>query len=199
MKRLETAGAWLFGLVFVVLSFAVALEVTLRKLLNVSLQGVDELGGYALAVGSAIAFSLALVARSHIRIDLVHERLPRALRLLMNALAVLSLAATAAALPILAWFALSDSISMNSTAQTPWATPLRWPQSVWFAALLIFGLVALGSALRMLRLAFGGEATRVEREYGPRGAKEELQEELADVAARGAAAGSGRVPGDGTP
>ncbi len=195
MKRLETVGAWLFGLVFVVLSFAVATEVTLRKVLNVSLQGVDELGGYALAIGSALAFSLALVARAHIRIDLVHERLPRGLRIPMNLVAVLALAATAAALPVLAWFALSDSIAMNSTAQTPWATPLRWPQSVWFAVLVAFALVAVGSALRALGLALAGRAEAVDRDYGPRGAKEELQEELADIEARGVAAAADAEPG----
>jgi TRAP-type C4-dicarboxylate transport system permease small subunit len=187
VKRLETAGAWLFGLVFVVLSFAVAIEVTLRKVLNVSLQGVDELGGYALAVGSALAFSLALVARAHIRIDIVHERLPRALRIPMNLVSVASLAATAAALCALAWFALADSISMNSTAQTPWATPLRWPQSVWFGALAVFAAVAIGSALRALGLALAGRGDAVDRDFGPRGTREELQEEIADIQARGAA------------
>jgi len=191
MKRLETVGAWLFGAVFVLLSLAVAVEVTLRKVLNVSLQGVDELGGYSLAIGAGLAFSLALVGRSHIRIDLVHERLPRPLRLLLNVVAVASLAATAVALPMLAWFALSDSIAMNSTAQTPWATPLRWPQSVWFVVLSVFALVAIGSLLRLLAFAFGGQTERVDREYGPRGTKEELQEELADIEARGAAAAAG--------
>jgi TRAP-type C4-dicarboxylate transport system permease small subunit len=175
MKRLETIGAWLFGAVFVLLSVAVAVEVTLRKVLNVSLQGVDELGGYSLAIGAGLAFALALVGRSHIRIDLVHERLPRPMRLLLNVVAVASLAATA----------------MNSTAQTPWATPLRWPQSVWFVVLSIFALVAIGSLLRLLAFAFGGQADRVDREYGPRGTKEELQEELADIEARGAAAAAG--------
>ena len=193
MRRLETAGAWLFGLVFVGLSAAVAVEVTLRKVLNVSLQGVDELGGYALAVGSALAFSLALVARAHIRIDLVHERLPRALRIPMNLVAALALAATAAALCVLAWFALADSIAMNSTAQTPWATPLRWPQSVWFAVLAVFAAVAIGSALRAWGLALGGHGDVVDRAYGPRGTKEELQEELADIEARGAASAAGAV------
>ena len=194
MRRLETAGAWLFGLVFVALSFAVALEVTLRKVLNVSLQGVDELGGYALAVGSALAFSLALVARAHIRIDIVHDRLPRALRVALNLLSVAALAALGVALPVLAWFALSDSISMNSTAQTPWATPLRWPQSVWFAVLSVFGLVAVGSALRAFGVALRGDFTRLERDYGPRGTKEELEDELADIEARGATAAAG-TPG----
>jgi len=114
--------------------------------------------------------------------------MPRGGRLLLNVVAVASLAATAVALPVLAWFALSDSIAMNSTAQTPWATPLRWPQGVWFVVLSVFALVAIGSLLRLLGFAFGGQLERVDREYGPRGAKEELKEELADIEARGAAA-----------
>ena len=57
MKRLETLGAWLFGAIFLLLSFAVAVETMMRKVFNVSLQGVDELGGYALAIGAALAFA----------------------------------------------------------------------------------------------------------------------------------------------
>lgn len=197
MKHLESLGAWLFGAVFVLLSFAVALEVTLRKVLNISLQGVDELGGYALAIGAGIAFSLALVARAHIRIDLVHERLPRGLRILMNLVSVWALAAMAVSLSVLAWFALSDSISMNSTTQTPWATPLRYPQSVWFGVLTVFAAVGIGSALRALRFALAGDTARIDRDYGPRGTREELQEELADIKARGVTPVATPAAGDG--
>lgn len=193
MKRLEVIGAWAFGAIFVLLSLAVAVEVTMRKVLNVSLQGVDELGGYALAIGAGVSFALALVARAHIRIDLVHERLPRGLRIVLNLVAMASLALTAGILPILAWFALSDSISMNSTAQTPWATPLRYPQAVWFAVLAVFAAVALGSLLRALGFMVRGRSDLIERDYGPKGTREELQEELADIESRGAAASAGVV------
>jgi hypothetical protein len=123
----------------------------------------------------------------------VHERLPRGLRIALNLAAVLSLAATAAVLPVMAWFALSDSISMNSTAQTPWATPLRWPQAVWFVVLAVFAAVAVGSALRGFGFALGGSTDRVDHEYGPKGTREELKEELADIEARGAAAIAGEL------
>ena len=191
MKRLEVIGAWLFGAIFVLLSLAVAVEVSMRKVFNVSLQGVDELGGYALATGAGVSFALALVARAHIRIDLVHERLPRGLRIVLNLAAVASLAVTAGLLPILAWFALSDSIAMNSTAQTPWATPLRYPQAAWFAVLAVFAVVAIVSLLRALGLVLRGRSDLIERDYGPKGTREELQEELADIESRGAAASAG--------
>jgi TRAP-type C4-dicarboxylate transport system permease small subunit len=191
MKRLEVIGAWVFGAIFVLLSLAVAVEVSMRKVFNVSLQGVDELGGYALATGAGVSFALALVARAHIRIDLVHERLPRGLRIVLNLVAVASLAVTAGLLPILAWFALSDSIAMNSTAQTPWATPLRYPQAAWFAVLAVFAVVAIASLLRALGLVLRGRSDLIERDYGPKGTREELQEELADIESRGAAASAG--------
>mgnify|MGYP006194141717 CR=1 FL=1 len=63
----DTLERWLgtlFGLIFVALSLVVAVETALRKLFNISLQGADELGGYALAVGATIAFSLALIANT---------------------------------------------------------------------------------------------------------------------------------------
>lgn len=45
--RVEGALAMLFGLIFLVLSAIVSIETISRKLFNFSLQGADELGGYA--------------------------------------------------------------------------------------------------------------------------------------------------------
>lgn len=185
MKRFETWAAWLFGLIFIGLAFAVAVETTMRKLFNRSLQGVDELGGYTLAVGAALSFAVALGARAHIRIDLVHDRLPRALRIGLNGLALLALAACAAALAWMAWYALDESILFNATAQTPWATPLRIPQSIWLAALAVFGLVCLIEIGRFMTAFAQGRWDRLDRRFGPRGSKEELEEELADLKTRG--------------
>ena len=74
--RIETLLATVFGCIFLGLSVVVAVETISRKVFNVSLQGADELGGYALAVGSTIAFSLALMGRNHIRVDVFHEQVP---------------------------------------------------------------------------------------------------------------------------
>ena len=48
----------------IAVSLVVAVETVMRKVFNVSLQGADELGGYALAVGATIAFSMALLGRT---------------------------------------------------------------------------------------------------------------------------------------
>ena len=185
MKTLEKVAATLFGVVFVLLSLAVAVETSMRKLFNISLQGVDELGGYALAVGASLAFTLALVSRAHIRIDLIHDRLPQGPRVVLNVLAMLTVSATALLLLAMAFYSLRDSIALNSTAQTPWATPIKYPQMVWFACLGLFAAVASGYGIRVLWMAFSGHGDALVRDYSPRGAKEELKEELDDAKARG--------------
>ena len=80
-----------------------------------------------------------------------------------------------------------DTIQFNATAQTPWATPLKYPQSAWVAALALFTVVAIVEAVRALALLFTGNAARIDHQYGPRGTKEELDDELADLKARGGA------------
>lgn len=182
--KLELWLGTIFGLIFVALSLLVAVETVMRKTFNVSLQGADELGGYALAVGATIAFSLALTGRSHIRVDVFHDRLPAALQTALNWLSAVLLAGFAGLVAWLAWFVIQDSAAYKSVAQTPWATPLVLPQSVWLAGLVIFALVAAVYALRASWLLVQGRVSMLNREFGPRSTKDEVDEELEDLKAR---------------
>jgi TRAP-type C4-dicarboxylate transport system permease small subunit len=182
--RIETLLATLFGGIFLLLSVVVVVETVSRKLFNVSLQGADELGGYALAVGSTIAFSLALMGRNHIRVDVFHDKFPRALQAAMNWLSIVALAAFGAFIAWIAFKVIGDTLQYRSTAQTPWATPLIWPQSVWYAGLVTFALVAIGYALRATLLLFTNRIDTLNHDFHPKSAKEELKEELEDLAQR---------------
>ena len=186
----------LFGLIFVALSLVVTVETVMRKLFNVSLQGADELGGYSLAVGATIAFGLALMGRSHIRVDVFHDHLPRWLQTALNWLSIVSLAAFASLLAWLAWFVIQDSRSYQSVSQTPWATPLAYPQSAWLLGLMLFALVAVGFAARATLLLLQGRSADLNHEFGPRTTKDEVDEELEDLRARSADAP--RAPADAT-
>ena len=182
--RIETLLATVFGFIFLGLAGVVATETVARKLFNVSLQGADELGGYALAVGSTIAFSLALMGRNHIRVDVFHEKFPRVVQAALNWLSIASLATLGVFIAWIALKVLGDTRSYGSTAQTPWATPLIWPQSVWYAGLVIFALVACGYALRATQLLVTGRIDTLNHDFHPKSAKEELKEELEDLAQR---------------
>ena len=182
--RIETLLATVFGGIFLGLAVVVAIETISRKLFNVSLQGADELGGYALAVGSTIAFSLALMGRNHIRVDVFHEKFPRSLQAAMNWLSIVALAVFGAFIAWIAFKVISDTLQYGSTAQTPWATPLIWPQSVWYAGLVTFALVATGYAVRATLLLFTNRIDTLNHDFHPKSAKEELKEELEDLAQR---------------
>ena len=164
----------------------VAVETVSRKLFNVSLQGADELGGYALAVGSTIAFSLALMGRNHIRVDVFHDEVPA--RAAGRAELVVDRLAGRLLRLFIAWVAfkvIGDTRQYGSTAQTPWATPLIWPQSV-----VVRGpgdLRAGGGRLRGARHAAAADAaasTTLNHDFHPKSAKEELKEETRETSAR---------------
>ncbi len=184
MKRIESTLANLFGAIFLVLAFVVTIETLARKVFNFSIQGADELGGYSLAIGSTIAFTLALAGRNHIRVDVFHELFPRRLKAALNWLSAMLLAAMAVLFAAVSVRVLQETLEYRSTAQTPWATPLIVPQSLWYAGLAIFMLVAAGFAVRATWLLFVGRIDELNDEFHPHSVKEELKQELEDFAQR---------------
>ena len=184
MNPVQRVLAWAFGAVFVALSFVVTVETLARKLFNYSIQGADELGGYALAAGSVIAFSLALVGRNHIRVDVFHELFPERTKAFLNWLSYVLLAAFAVLLAIVALKVVTDTLAYRSTAPTPWQTPLIWPQSIWYAGLVVFALVTVAYASRATWLLLRGRIEALNRDFSPKSTKEEVKEELDDFAQR---------------
>lgn len=189
-EHIEGVLAWVFGGIFLMLAAVVTVETLSRKLFNISLQGADELGGYALAVGSTVAFSLALMGRNHIRVDVFHEKMPRAAQAFLNWFSIVSIAAFGIFVAWVATKVIADTMNYGSTAQTPWATPLIWPQGVWYAGLVIFALVATGYALRATALLVRRDIGALNEDFHPKSAKEELKEELDDLAHRQAVEGA---------
>ncbi len=184
MNLTQRLLAWVFGTIFLALSVVVSVETLARKLFNYSIQGADELGGYALAVGSVIAFSLALVGRNHIRVDVFHEQFGKRTQAWLNVVSYVLLAAFATLIAFVAFKVVADTFAYKSTAPTPWQTPLLWPQSIWYAGLVVFALVTFAYAGRALWLLARGEIERVNHEFPPKSVKEEIKEELQDFAQR---------------
>ena len=173
-----------FGLVMTAFAVLVMFETIARKFFGRSLQGVDELGGYVLAATSSLAFTLALLDRAHIRIDIFHLMLPRRARALLNWLSTAMITAFAVLIVYVAWIVVSETIEFNSTAPTPWQTPLVWPQSVWLAGLVIFLAFALAVFAQASQLLVQRRWGELDRRFGPKGTDEELQEELEDLRRR---------------
>lgn len=181
IARLSHLVSLVFGYLMLALAAVVTFETIARKLLGFSLQGVDEIGGYVLAVGSSLAFTTALVERGHIRIDLFHMMLPRPVRAVLDWLSVLLIAGFAGLLVKVGASVVADTMDYQSTAPTPLATPLIWPQALWYGALGIFAFVALIMAVHASWVFISGRWDVLARLYGPKLADEEIREEIEDL------------------
>jgi len=184
LQGLSALFANICGYILLALAVLVAAETLGRKLFSFSLQGVDELGGYALAVGSSLAFTTALIERAHIRIELFYVKLPTPLQMALNWSAITSIAAFGGLLAWVCFTILRDSLDYNSTSATPWATPLIYPQSLWYAGIVIFAIVSVTMALHATYLLVIGDGGALNKVYGPKEAAEEVKEELEDLARR---------------
>lgn len=184
MQRFATVTSNLFGVMLLAFAVLVTVDTIARKLLNFSFQGTDELGGYALAVGSSLAFTVALIERAHIRIDLLHGKLPARVQAVLNWLSSLLLAGFGVMLAWVCFGVITDTMAYRSTAATPWATPLIYPQAVWYAALVGFAVAGVLLALRASLLLVRGDIKQLNADFHPKGTLEELEEELEDLGSR---------------
>ena len=183
-KTIAFISSCLFGYLCLGLSVFISIEVIMRKLFGKSLQGADELGGYVLAITSTLAFCVALIGNNHIRIDLFHYRFPQKMQAVLNWVAKLSTLFIAFLLAFSSVQVLRETISYGSTAPTPWATPLTYPQIPWTIGLLLFFLLALYYLISSTRLLITGRWYELRVLYQPKGSADEVKEELNDLAQR---------------
>lgn len=175
---ISSAGVWVGGGLLVALSLGVGAEVLLRRFFNHSFGGIDEIGGYVLAVIGAVAFTETLLNRGHIRIDLLRQRLGARGKAFMDLVALLATILFFGLLLYYAWALLSRSMTMNTRSMTPLGVRLWIPQLGWFAGILLFTVTAVTLLLRsVLALAAGDHATS-QRLIGARGTDDEVAEEL---------------------
>ena len=149
------AGGW----VLIALSFWIVVSVLLRKFLSFSLQGVDEYGGYALAIVASAAFAKAAFDRAHVRIDAVTRLLSNQWRASFD---IIALASLGYMMWLISWKAIEttyDLWSMGALATSPLRTHLWIPQALWaagltwFSIVLAFQFVGAIKAVRAARLA----------------------------------------------
>ncbi len=165
MPRIAHVCSILFGYALVGLSLVVVVETLGRKLIGFSLQGADELGGYVLAVGSTVAFTVTLIERGHIRIDIFRHLLPHQVMAAVDWLAAFLMFCFSALLAGVCLQVLRETIEYGSVAPSPWATPPRIPSGPLVccdgALLLDRALVCAGCHDPPRRVALQGPWVRV--------------------------------------
>jgi TRAP-type C4-dicarboxylate transport system permease small subunit len=166
------------GWTLITLSIVITLNVLTRKLLNYSLQGVDEYGGYCLAICASIGFSQAAYEKAHIRISIVTDQLPLRWRALFDIAALLVLTSVAYTLAGNALDVTETSYRMQALATSALRTPLAIPQAAWSAALIWFSLVLSIQCLRAFLKWIQKDYVGITRDYGVTSVEEEIEEEM---------------------
>jgi TRAP-type C4-dicarboxylate transport system permease small subunit len=177
-RLLSRAGVWFSGALMVGAAGLIGVDVLLRRFLDVSVGGADEVSGYVLAIGSAWAFGHCLLDRAHVRIDSVYVFLPRRLRALLDVLALVSFTGFMAMVTWHASGVLRESWAMGARSISPLATPLVIPQALWVVGLLSVVLVGGLLLLRAVPALVRGRDAEVGRLTGYRTVEEEVEAEL---------------------
>jgi len=184
------------GYVLLFLSFLIVFEIIARKVFNYSLQGVDEIGGYVVAITGTFGFAYALIERTHTRIDIILDHVPPVIRNFLNLLAYALVTGAALFMLRYGYEALSESILFKSVSPTPLQIIMWIPQSMWVAGLVVFSITALAMLVHLLVLQFKNPE-RGFHLYGPPTVQEEVERELADAEARKAESDDHRHSGNG--
>jgi TRAP-type C4-dicarboxylate transport system permease small subunit len=143
-ETISRGGAIVGGAMLLVAAIVICVDIFLRYTFSLTVGGADDLSGYALAIASAWGFSVALLTRSHIRIDTVYVRVrSRAARAALDVLSLLAFTLFAALVAWHGWGVFHQSYVSDSHSQSAIEMPLAIPQGLWFAGLAFFVAVAL--------------------------------------------------------
>jgi TRAP-type C4-dicarboxylate transport system permease small subunit len=174
---LESAGWGYLALVVLVCA-----DVVGRRVLGVSTAATTEIGGYLLAFGISWGLAGTLVDRSHIRIDVLIQRLPLGPRAVLHAFAMAMLLAVACFLVYGGTMLTVDSVALAATDLSPLRTPLSVPQGLWAVGFAGFALCALVLLASVVRAGLAGRTRQVDAICSPRSYQEEADETLEALA-----------------
>jgi TRAP-type C4-dicarboxylate transport system permease small subunit len=184
VRRFTHWGLWFGGGLILLAAVLIGIDVLMRKFLNRSIGGADELAGYALAIGTAWGLGAALIDRAHIRIDSLYVLFPRKLRVLLDLAALVLFVAFFALMTWHGFGVVSQSWTSGSRSQSALETPTVFPQTLWIVGLLGFVIVGILLLLHAVSMIARGDLAGAGRAIGTRSAEEEIEDEIRDLKER---------------
>jgi TRAP-type C4-dicarboxylate transport system permease small subunit len=183
-RRFAQWGLWFGGALVLLAALLIGVDVLLRKFLNRSIGGADELAGYALAIGTTWGLGAALLDRAHIRIDSLYVLFAQKIRLALDLVAVILLVGFFALVLWHGWGVLAQSWTSDSRSQSALETPTVIPLTLWIAGLAGFVVVGVVLLVEALRLMAAGDLAGAARLISTRSAEEEVEDEIRDLQQR---------------
>lgn len=181
IDRISILLALLAGAAVFILAWLITVDIVARRVFRFSVQGTDELGGYALAMVGSLGMAYVLSRREFTRIDLFFRFMPIVVQRILHVIAYLSLAYVVIFFSWHAWQTLDDTILMDARANTPLQTPLWIPQGLWVLGMGFFALSAVLHALHAFLLLVIAPQ-EVERQYSGIRIEDEVQQAIDSTA-----------------
>ncbi len=153
LTRIGEAVSW----IWLVLLGVIVLNVTLRYVFAEGRIEFEELQWHLYSIGFLLGIPYAVATDSHIRVDVVHERLSPRLRawIELYGIALLLLPFCALVLVHAVPF-VAASLASGEVSASPGGLPWRWLiKAVLPLAFLLLALAGIARASRAVRLLFG--------------------------------------------
>lgn len=149
----------------------------MRKFLNVSIGGADELSGYAFGVATSFGMAYALFERAHIRVDALYSVFPGWLKMVANLIGLAMLGGFVGVICVTAWGLVADSLTYSSRSITPMRTVLAVPQIPWLVGWLFFLLCTALLFVACVVAILSGKYKYAERLIGAKTIDEQIDDE----------------------
>ncbi|PHS05883.1 MAG: C4-dicarboxylate ABC transporter permease [Blastopirellula sp.] len=176
-EALSRLAVWFSGALIIVTAVLIASEVVMRKTINVSIGGADELSGYALAISSSWAMGFALIRRAHVRVDALYTRLRFELRALLDCLGIACLSSFSCILTYYSVQVLISSVELDAKSNTTLGVPLWIPQGLWCIGLILFSTICLLLLFVCLSALYRKDFETIQGHAGSRSTDEEMEQE----------------------
>lgn len=197
LRRAASAVAafmnYVAGWNFIFCAVFITVDVLCRNFGGFSSSATTEITSYMLAFGLAWGLAHGLATRSHIRIDVLVNRLPIGVRQYLHAFALVLLTGLSVFLAWCAWGLVDESMLFNAKDTSALAIPLVIPQGLWAVGITMLAVFAVILLLEVICLVVAGDAAEVDKLLGPRGYQEETQEALEAVGLAPARSGDGKA------
>jgi TRAP-type C4-dicarboxylate transport system permease small subunit len=177
VSKLSQVMVWIGGALLIFAALMTTIDVFARKFFGWTFGGADEIAGYMFAISTAFAMSMALLHRTHVRIDALYLVLPARVRTVLDIVAFVMMASFLAFIAERAFSVWWNSYESSSVSITPLVTPLALPQGFWFAGFAFAMLVVLLMTLRIIVAVYQRDWRRISQLVGARGLNEEVEDE----------------------
>ena len=168
-------AGWLCGFLLLFAAVLISVDIFLRATFVITVGLAPDLSSHALAIASSWGCTVALLNRSHVRIDSVYNHLSGRARSVLDMVGLISFIYFMALVSYYAYYVLEQSIISNTHSVTTVEIPLAIPQFFWFVGFLFFLATATLLLLRAGLAILKNDTRFVHNLIGARSAQEEIE------------------------